>query len=317
MRARPGLHAALLAGLLAAMLRGAPARAQSAADVAAARDLFIEGSRLAERDLWGDARDRFQRSLALKRAALTLYSLGVAQRNTGSLVEALESFRAFLAEPSTPATKPYEAPARDAVDALSKRIARMDIRIEPAQARSATVKLDGVVIPPEAVGQARAVNPGKRVVVATAKGFRPARVEVVLVEGEHASLRLVLERAPIADTPAPPEGTPAEPPGPAAPGGPGRALPFSLIAGGAAILGAGAALGLVGVNDASKAPTRDGPAAEQARTLALAGDVLAGVGIATAVAGVIVLAARPSKAPAAASIQPWIGLGSAGVRGSF
>lgn len=317
-RARRGgrlVIAALATGLLGA----ATARAQTAADVTAARDLFIEGSRLAERDLWADARDRFERSLALKRAALTLYSLGVAQRNTGRLVEALESFRAFLVEPSTPATRPFEGPARDAVGALSTRIARLDIRIEPAQARAATVRLDGVRIPAEALGQARAVNPGRRVLLASATGFLPARVEVLLVEGEHASVKLVLERARLADTAAPVSGVEGgSPAADGTPGTPGRALPFALLGGGAAILGAGVALGLAGVNDATKAPSRDGAAAEQARTLALAGDILGGIGLATAAAGVIVLVARPSAAPAGgASIEPWIGLGSGGIRGRF
>ena len=304
------------------------AHARSAADVAAARDLFIEGSRLAERDLWADARDRFARSLALKRSALTLYSLGVAQRNTGNLVEALESFRAFLAEPSAQATRPYEAPARKAVEALSRRIARIDVRIEPAEARSATVRVDGVPVPAEALGEARAVNPGRRVVTATAAGFRPARVEVVLVEGEHASVRLVLERAPMAPAaaPAPAAGGPAPvdgavragAAGEGAGGGASRVVPFTLLGAGAVLVGAGAALGLAGVNDASHAPARDGPDADRARALALAGDVLAGVGLATAAAGAIVLAARPSRAPAsAASLQVWIGAGSAGLRGRF
>lgn len=310
-RAGTGGRLVIAAALATGLLGAAKAGAQSAADVTAARDLFVEGSRLAERDLWADARDRFERSLALKRAALTLYSLGVAQRNTGRLVEALESFRAFLVEPSTPAARPYEGPARDAVDALSKRIARLDIRIEPAQARAATVKLDGVPIPAEALGQARAVNPGKRVLLASAAGFRPARVEVLLVEGEHASVRLVLERARLADTV---EGGPPAPDG--TPGTPGRALPFALLGGGAAILGAGVALGLTGVSDASKAPTRDGAAAEQARTLALAGDILCGIGLATAAAGVIVLVAQPAPA-GGASIEPWIGVGSGGIRGRF
>ncbi|HVY47558.1 MAG TPA: hypothetical protein VHB21_16830, partial [Minicystis sp.] len=95
------LRAALLAASLgAALFAAAPcARAQDAADVAAARDLFNEATRYAAAGQWELARDRYQRSLTLKRAAITMYSLGVAQQNTGRLVEALESFRAFLAEP--------------------------------------------------------------------------------------------------------------------------------------------------------------------------------------------------------------------------
>ena len=323
--------------VLSSWLLAAPARGQSAADVAAARDLFVEGSQLAEKDLWGDARDRFERSLALKRSALTLYSLGVAQRNTGKLVEAIESLRAFLAEPSTPATKPYEAPAREAVAALSKRIARIDVRVEPAEARGATVKLDGARIPNDALSQARAVNPGKRVLTATAAGFRPARVEVVLFEGEHASVRLVLDRppgAPIALSSYPNESATGIETGvdPAtAPSGPGRALPFALLGTGVALAGGGAALGLVAVNDASKAETRDGPAAQQARSMALAGDILAGVGLATAAAGVIVLAVRSSgaadgaprstesasRALDGAALRAWVGAGSVSIQLEF
>jgi hypothetical protein len=91
-------------------------------------------------------------------------------------------------------------------------------------------------------------------------------------------------------------------------------LPIALLGAGAAMTGAGVALGLVGVNDASNAKTRDGAAEDQARSLALAGDILAGVGLATAAAGVVVLAVRSSRAPAnAVSVQPWVGLGSAGI----
>src|SRR5262245_8834476 len=117
-------------GALAAMIAftaaggGTPARAEGPADVAAARELFQEGSKLAQAGRWAEARDRYERSLRLKRAPVTLYSLGVAQRSTGQLVEALENFRAFLAEPSSPATLPYEAPARAAVDELERRVAR-------------------------------------------------------------------------------------------------------------------------------------------------------------------------------------------------
>ena len=51
--------------LLLVALVPLPAAAQSAADVAAARELFIEGAELAKAGRWQEARDRYERSLAL------------------------------------------------------------------------------------------------------------------------------------------------------------------------------------------------------------------------------------------------------------
>ena len=103
------------------------ARAENPADVALARELFTEGSRYAEAGNWAAATERYARSLALKRAAITLYSLGISHKNTGKLVEALVNLRAFLSEPSVPATQPYEAPARAAIAEIEPRIGRVRI----------------------------------------------------------------------------------------------------------------------------------------------------------------------------------------------
>src|SRR5947208_2586858 len=78
--------------------------AQPVDDVTQARELFREGSKLAEAGSWELARERFARSVKLKRAPLTLYNLGVAQQETGRMVDAIDSFRAFLAQPVEPGT---------------------------------------------------------------------------------------------------------------------------------------------------------------------------------------------------------------------
>jgi hypothetical protein len=312
-------RASFVPALLLALALGAahrPALAQSAADVDAARELFREGSKLAQEGRWAEASERYTRSLELKRAAITLYSLGVAHKKTGHLVEALESFRAFLVEPSTPATQAYEQPAKEAVAELEKRVARVAIVVEPAEA---SVSVDGEVVPPAALGVPRLVNPGAHAITATARGFKDARVEVKVTEGGHAQARLVLVKAP--DAPA--TVTPAQPLAPRAPeptpaARPSRALPIALMAGGGAMIVAGLAVGLVGVKQAADAPTKDGPEASAAKTKALAGDVVTGVGIATAAAGLVVLLVtnRPAKVEAA-KVSPWIGAGAGGVRIQF
>src|SRR5271170_2496434 len=104
-----------LVALALALFSTPPASAQAPPDIAHARDLFIEGSKLSDNGDWEGARDRFERSLKIKRAALTLYNLGIAQQETGRLVSAVESFRAFLALPVEPATQGYVDPVRTVV----------------------------------------------------------------------------------------------------------------------------------------------------------------------------------------------------------
>ncbi|WP_437319524.1 PEGA domain-containing protein [Sorangium sp. So ce385] len=321
-RALAGPLALLIAaaGLLAAP---APAAAQSAADVAVAREIFIEGSEFAKQGRWEEARERYERSLAIKRAPITLYSLGVAQQQTGQLVEALESFRAFLVEPSAPATKEYEKLARQAVQELERHVAGLDLRLSPDGVAGVVVKIDGVEVPAAALDRPRPVNPGNHVVTVSAPGYREARRSVVAAPGSRVVVMLTLER----DAPAPGASTPGASAGPRAPSAralPGgvpprdapdaatvRVVPIVLLAGGLTTVAAGVAIGLLGVASASDAPTRDGDAADAARAQALAGDIVAGAGLLAAGAGVLVLVldrdpvgAPRKQAPPRAAVGP-------------
>jgi hypothetical protein len=308
----------LAAALAAALLGASPARAQSAADVATARELFKEASRLANEDRWEEARDRYERSLQLKRAAITLYSLGVAQHRTGHLVEALESLRAFLAEPATAGTEAWVDPARKLVAELEKRVASVEIVITPVGLPGLSVKLDGKEIPAAALDRRRLADPGAHQITAVATGHREARAQVTLAEGGAGRVELTL-------VPAPPEalspkGPVVTPPGDEGPRrAPSRALPYALLGSGAAALGVGLAVGWVGVGEAKAAPTRDGPEAKSARTKMLTGDVVAGVGIAAAGAGAVVLVVQAvsGKAPRAAGLSVWATGQAVGVSGRF
>ncbi len=98
-----------------------------------ARVLFVQGPSWRSRGAGEEAR-ALPRSLQIKAAPLTRYSLGVAQRGTGHLVEALASFqhipgRAADADDTTP----YVGPAREAVAALEGRIGRATIAVKPAE----------------------------------------------------------------------------------------------------------------------------------------------------------------------------------------
>lgn len=306
-RARTLIVAACVGLSVAAPARRA--RADGAADIAAARELFNEASRLAAAGKWEEARERYQRSLGLKRAAITMYSLGVAQKNTGKLVEADENFRAFLAEPQTPATKPYDAPARQAIGEITPRLAKVAIAIQPADAPELVVTIDGERVPNVLLDRPRVVNPGAHDVLARAKGYADASQRVEVKDGGSGAVKLVLTPRP-ADAAAPAPIAPAPPPlapradiVPVLAAPPNRTVPVGLMIGGGAVFVGGVVIGMLGVAQAGSAPTRNGDDASAARTKSAIGDVVAGVGLAAAATGLVILITqhRPPAPDKAAS----------------
>lgn len=313
--------------LAAMLLCQGIAHAQSPADVALARDLFREGAKLAQDGRWAEARERYMRSLALKRAPLTLYSLGVANREIGRFVDALESFRAFLVEADlqNAANKPYEQPARDAIAALEKRVGRLDIRIAPASPPALSVRVDGAEVPQAALGLPRIVDPGEHTIVVRAQGYREATTKAKVGEGEQAAVTITLVRI----GPKGPGPGPVKPPGggipPIVPERP--VVPIFLLAGGAVAFASGLTVGLIGVQKASDAPAQDGPEAAQARRLALAGDIVGSVGILAAGAGIaMLLLGKPEDPPddssessesSEVSVQPFVTPTGFGLVGRF
>lgn len=302
--------------LAATLLAQVPASAQSPADVAVARDLFREGAKFAQDGEWNEARIRYEKSLALKRAPLTLYSLGVAYQNLRRFVESLESYRAFLVEvrADDEKVKLYEQPAKDAITALEKQVAKLDIKVVPDDAEDLMLSIDGIIVPEAALGYPRLVDPGKHTVAARALGYRDATQTAEVTEGQQLAVTLRLE--PLTKSSGFRIG------GPDKHGVP--VVPTVLIAGGSAAFAVGLTVGLVGVQRASASPTRDGEDAVSARRLALAGDIVSGVGIVAVGAGVTLLLldkfgkpARPAAKPASGWVLPVVTMGSVGVVGRF
>lgn len=106
----------------------------------------------------------------------------------------------------------------------------------------------------------------------------------------------------------------------APPASPDRSLPLTLIGSGFATFMAGAAVGMIGVLEASDAPTSDGVEARHARSKALIGDVVGGTGIAVLGVGVILLLTQGgSKAPkpSASAVSLFAEGSASGVRVTF
>ena len=308
--------------LLLALAGPSAARADEKAAVDAARTAFNEASALAARGQWNAACDLYARSLSLHPAPLTRYSLGVAQREAGRLVAARASFDAFVAEPVSSTTQVYVEPARSAIAELGGRVATITLVLVPGTLPGTEVTVDGVAVPRGSLAGRRAVDPGLHAIVARAPGRLESRAHVTLPEGGAATLTLILAPLPQSAPGAPIEAPSTSAFGPLAAAPAGRqapwptVLPVVLLAAGGAALAGGVALGLVGLADARGAGSATGPAADDARAKGLAGDVIAGTGIAAATVGLVLLLVQRTY-PVSASAQPWIKPGGAGFGVSF
>jgi hypothetical protein len=175
------------------------AQAQSPNDVAMARDFFDRGVAHAQAREWDEAREAFSRSYALAPRPSTLINLAGAERRSGRLVAALESYRLFLREaPAGEAALREEAEA--AVGELAPRIARVEIEVRNLLSTD-VVKLDDMELRAASLGAAVPVDPGVHRLEVVRDGVVLRERSFELAEG--ASDRVAIELPPpIEDAPA-------------------------------------------------------------------------------------------------------------------
>jgi hypothetical protein len=355
MASRTRWHAAA-ASLVACALAVAaplPARAQTAADRETARSLMEQGHELYDKKDFKEALKRFKAANDIMHVPSTALWTAKAQIALGLLVEARDTIAAMRRMPEKPNDpKPFKdarAEAAELDDALASRVSTLTIVLEGAPpGDSATVTLDDVQMPATAVGLPRSVDAGHHVVAVkspTAQG----RAEVDIKEGEQKQLEVNLEA--IAPPPAPPTTEQPASPQPEEPPALVRShAPTVLTWIGIGLAGAGAiAGGVTGVMSLQKTSTLNNDCAnktcgpsdyatiDSANTLALVSDIGFGVAGAGAVLAVVTLLVGhdvPPEATAPAEqapsptgpsddqqsrvrVVPWVGLGTAGVTGTF
>jgi hypothetical protein len=275
---------------LALALSTAPARADvpTPEEIAKARDLFMEGSKLAEAGDWEGARDRFDRSLKLKYSALTLYNLGIAQQETGHLVDAVVSFHIFLDLPVDAATEKYVEPVKAVVPKLEARLVRLEIDVRPVGVRGLVLRVDGREVPAD--DGPRMMDPGHHDIAVSAPGFCEAHREMALADGAHTIVDLQLR------------GPPERPP---------RVVPLSLLAGGLGLVSGGAALIGVGAGVGLSSTDKTGT------KLLIAGGFLEGAGAAAFGTALLMLLVRPPARAHPSKMIPWASGRVAGVQVRF
>jgi len=241
------------------------------------------------------------------------------------------------------------------LEATAPKIGRLRVHVDrPAGATGdAQVTIDGSPIPSVLLDNDRPTDPGAHHVTATAAGFTTAATDVSLTEGQSRTVSLRIEPLPTSSAAAAvPAGGPAAaavspvaapPPSPAVGGSPDESTPTSsrnrtpayvLLGVGGAALVVGATFGVIALGNKSSLNS-DCPAGKNACPASKASDVqslnssldthalVSTIGLALGVVGVgvgayLFFTAPSSDAKAAGiDIHPWLGLGSAGLNGTF
>jgi hypothetical protein len=315
------------------------ARADDAADTAAARMLGVDGVTLADAGDCQQAIEKLKRAEELHHAPTTAARLGECEIGVGHLVQGTERLQRLLREP-LPAGAPAPfvdavARARHVLDRALPRIATLRVSVKAPGHAKVAVAVDGEAMSDALLDNDRPTDPGKHQVEVTAPGFLAAKQDVTLGDGQSANVALELQpdpSAPVAAAQPPPEVH--EPP--ARSGSPVTAKPssgpnvgsivaFSIGAVGLAGGIAGGTVVAVDSSDLSKScPSKACPSSKQNEisaaktwaTVSTVGFAVAGAGLATGVVLLLVGHHAPD-APNEARIRPLVGPLYLGCEGAF
>jgi hypothetical protein len=202
------LRTALAIGLaVGCLVRGGRASAQSPADLAAGRQLFVEALSDEEHGRFAEALAKYKRVQLLRDTSNIRYRMGSSLEHLGKLVQAVDAYTAAVrigTEAGTTADVEVVRAAQARLDALGPKVAHVALRLPSPPPVDAEVTVDGEPVAPQAFSDLP-LDPGAHVVAATAKGARPFRTSVNLSEGTRLELPILLEPLPVEAPPPPPQ----------------------------------------------------------------------------------------------------------------
>lgn len=341
------LGRALSAAVLCASVHLAgDAGAQPRSAINEARELALAGWKALDAEKYQDALDKVTQAEALYHAPTHLLLMGNALAGLGKTADALATFERLAAEPlpdaAPTAFKEAQETGRKRVKELIARVPSLLVAVESAIAAAPTVQVDGKTVS-FAGGVAVRLNPGEHTITVTADGAKPVKTSVTLPEkGGVVRVPIVLEpeggavngaggpatsASASAAASAGPSSSAAMPPversrAPAfvAFGVAGAGIIAGAITGGLSLSMTGE---LKGVCKDNLCPPDERGKLDQATALANASTATFVIGGVAAAAGVVLLTVDlGSSTPkpvslTSATVQPWISVGSAGIRGRF
>ncbi len=186
-----------VASIAAALLLADPCEAQvvrpATQSPSEAEVRFQRGLELFNVRNYEGALAEFQRSYELSGMAGLLYNLARTYQALGRYPEAARAIERYLREASD-LTPERRAEVEGMLAQTRSFIARIDLRVEPADAR-VTVTLDGDAVADPQRAEGLAVGPGRHAIEATGEGWQTATSSVVLASGDRREVRLTLRRS--------------------------------------------------------------------------------------------------------------------------
>ena len=331
-RSRPLRRAPPLASVLAAAALGfAPiAHAQSDADRESAQALFAEGNNARNGGNVQAAVAKYKVAYALVQTPVIGLALGRGEVDLGQLVEARQILLGVERIPPLPnesaRSTAARAEAKTLAAELASRIPTITLKLAiPASAAAPNVSIDGNAIPQVAREAPRKLDPGHHVAVATL-GAAKSEASFDLAPGETREVPLpypTLAPAVAAVPAVAPESS-----APPAHSSSSRIPAYVALGVGGAGVVVTTVFGILALGSKSTLNTACGtsPTAcppsdvSSLSTNATVSDIGLGVAIAgIGVGGLLLFLHRNDNAPksAGAHVSPWMGLGAAGLRGSF
>ncbi len=342
LRARVALIATMVA--LACIAPAAHAAEPTAEEKAGARAAATEANAAYDAKRFEEALDKFTRAESLVHAPTHLLMIARTQVAMGQLVRGRETYNALVRETLAPNAPPVfkdaQAEAKRELEALEPRIPTMVVKLSDPAAQGVTVTMDGVAIPPALVGISRPVDPGKHVFTARGDGVSSEETSVEVKEAERGEVVLQLKSDPNA------KAAPVTPPpggeGPPSEGGSSDTLMYMGWGGvGLGVVGVGLGAVFLGLGGSARSDadaayescTESDPCpagsdraqevadldddANSMQTISLISFIAGGAFAAAGVTMLVMSSGGDEPSDAAMTVTPWIGVGSAGARGTF
>jgi PEGA domain len=321
---------AICLGLVCAALFAVPAWAEAnEADRATARALALEGHDALQKKDYATAADRFGRADTLVHAPTLVVDWARALQGLGRFVEAHEKYELVLREGVSDASpkswlRSLEE-AKKELNALKPRLAWVTVMLKDPP--DASVKIDGVLVPPAAVGVRRAADPGFPEVTVSAPGYEVFKQTVTVGPGEEKSIEVSLRKLP--EVAAAPTTSTNDAYRPRQKSNARRAAAYVAFGLGGAGLVAGGVTGGLALRKRSdlesecRAELCPSSSQKKISSYHMYGTVSAtgfAVGVAGLGAGLLLLLTEPKveeSASAGFSVHPLLGIGALGAEGSF
>lgn len=323
------------AGVLAAVLLFTVESAAQDREQDAER-LFREGQKLLEEHRYGEACPKFEQAYRKDGQLGTLLNLAFCHKEQGATWYAWLEFREAEVKAAEQKRNERQEFARKRLDELEKALPK--VILDGAQSRALTeVLVEDRRVPEAERGSYFTAEEGKRKFTFRAKGKKTATVLVSVGPKSEKMQHIAvpeLEDAPVEPvTPPPPpqpdKGAEPKPPKEDDPGSTQRILGWTILgAGGAIGIGLGSFFGIQTLNNPCVKASSDSctsqfkarsdqlsenDKASSSATISTIAFIAGGASVVTGIA-LILTAPKGSKE---ASLVPWLGPGSAGVRGVF